>query len=240
MASLNTGNNLLYLLLALLLALLVLQNVLAEWHFRGLSLGRRLPAEAFVGEDAQGVVWVHNHRRALSAFSLVINEEDVDAQGAVSWVAAGGQVQVPVTYRFQQRGRRSLKRLSVSSSFPFGLFTRKRTLSVEAEMVVFPSRRRGVALAEPVAQGEESADPHRKGGSEDFLGLRSFETGDSIRRIHWPSSAKLGRLLIVERSQARSEAVVVQLRSGKDQEVHLERACGQADRHAGRGQAGES
>ena len=77
----------------------------------------------------------------------------------------------------------------------------------------------------------------RKGGSEDFLGLRSFETGDSIRRIHWPSSAKLGRLLIVERSQARSEAVVVQLRSGKDQEVHLERACGQADRHFQRGHA---
>ena len=55
------GNNLLYLLLAMLLFLLVLQNVLAEWHFRGLSLERRLPGEAFAREGAAGAVWVSNH-----------------------------------------------------------------------------------------------------------------------------------------------------------------------------------
>ena len=237
MASLNTGNNLLYLLLAMLLSLLVLQNVFAEWHFRGISLERKLPVEAFALEDSMGAIVVVNHRRALAAFSLVVEEEECRASAAVSSVPPGQRVEVPVAYQFESRGLTALRRITVSSSFPFGLFRRLRTLSVESEMLVYPQRRMGSVLARPVEVGDETPDLTRQGGSEEFLGLRPYEVGDSLRRIHWPSTAKQGTPFIVELSQAQSEAVLVQLHSEGDIESHLARACGQAVGHFQRGHA---
>ena len=179
-----------------------------------------------------------NNRRGLASFSILLEEEEaVGALAAVSWVGPGQQMHVPATYTFAARGPQKLSRIRLSSSFPFGLFMRRRSLDVPAEMLVYPSRRRGGAIAEPTAQGEESADPRRKGGNEDLLGLRGYAPGDSLRRIHWPSSAKSGRLVVVERAQTRSEAVLVNLREGGDLEGNLARACGQADRHFQRGHA---
>lgn len=237
MASLNTGNNLLYLLLAMLLFLLVLQNVLAEWHFRGLSLERRLPVEAFAREGASGSLAVFNHRRGLSAYSLVLEEVGGQAKGAVSSVPPGQRVEVPLTYCFDSRGLNRLDGVIISSSFPFGLFRRIRTVSFESEMLVYPERRPGAVLARPIEVGDETPDLTRRGGSEEFLGLRPYEVGDSLRRIHWPSSAKQGSPVIVELSQAQSEAVLVQVPKSGDVEAGLARACGQADRHFQRGHA---
>lgn len=237
MASLNTGNNLLYLLLAMLLFLLVLQNVLAEWHFRGLSLERRLPPEAFAREAAAGHLVVSNHRRGLSAYSLVLEEEGGEGTCAVSSVPPGQRVEVPLTFRFDARGVNQLRGITISSSFPFGLFRRIRKVVVESEMLVYPERRAGAVLARPVETGDESPDLSRRGGSEEFLGLRPYQVGDSLRRIHWPSSAKHGAPMIVELSQAQSEAALVQVSRGGDLEAGLARACGQADRHFQRGHA---
>ena len=46
-AALNTGNNLLYLVLALMLAFLVLSGLLSEASLRGLRVERHLPRELF-------------------------------------------------------------------------------------------------------------------------------------------------------------------------------------------------
>jgi uncharacterized protein (DUF58 family) len=236
-AALNTGNNLLYLLLALLLALLVVQNILAEWHFRGLSVERRLPLEMFAGEGALGALVVCNHRKALSAFSLIMEEIGGEAVGAVTVVPPGQRIEVPVRFVFERRGPAVLNQVRMLSSFPFGLFVRRRRYTLPADLLVYPSRKAGSVLAEPAEAGFETPDPLRNGGNEDFRGLRAYQAGDPLRKIHWPSSAKTGRLQVVERSLARSEAVVVTVTGGKGLENQLSRACGQADRHFHRGHA---
>ena len=48
-AALNTGNNLLYLVLSLMLAFLVLSGVFSESTLRGIRVRRRLPREFFAG-----------------------------------------------------------------------------------------------------------------------------------------------------------------------------------------------
>jgi uncharacterized protein (DUF58 family) len=237
MAALNTGNNLLYLLLALLLSLLVIQNILAEWHFRGLSVERRLPAEAFAGEPAPGAWVVFNRRKALSAFSLIVEEVGGEAIGAVTVVPPGAKVEVPIHFVFPHRGSVHLEQVEVRSSFPFGLFMRRRRSLSHAELLVYPSRKGASVLAEPADAGFETPDPIRNGGSADFRGLRAYQAGDPLRQIHWPSSAKTGRLQVIERSLEQSEAVIVSVSGGPALENQLARACGQADRHFQRGHA---
>src|SRR4051812_7946069 len=49
LAAINTGNNLLYLLLGMLLALIVVSSIMSELSLRKLTVVRRLPARAQVG-----------------------------------------------------------------------------------------------------------------------------------------------------------------------------------------------
>ena len=51
-AAVNTGNNLLYLVLGLLLSLVILSGVLSEIALRGLEFRRRLPRRAYAGTPA--------------------------------------------------------------------------------------------------------------------------------------------------------------------------------------------
>ena len=55
-AALNTGNNLLYMVLSLLLAFLVLSGVLSESALRGVRIRRRLPREIHAGRAAPVVL----------------------------------------------------------------------------------------------------------------------------------------------------------------------------------------
>ena len=204
MASLNTGNNLLYLLLALLLALLVMQNVLAEWHFRGLSVGRRLPSEAFAGEGVKGELWVMNNRRALASFSLVLEEEqNASAVAAVSWVGPGQQVHVPATYTFAARGTRGLGRIL---SLPVFRLVCSRAGGPDACRPKCWCIGIGEGPLLSVAQGEESADPRRKVGTRIFWACEATHQGfaeacplaEQCKRAWWSwSGPRLARRLFL-------------------------------------------
>src|SRR5664279_5196995 len=60
LAAINTGNNLLYLLLGMLLALIVVSSIMSELSLRNLSVVRRLPARAQVARPHLVEIEVHN------------------------------------------------------------------------------------------------------------------------------------------------------------------------------------
>ena len=66
-AALNTGNNLLYLVLALMLSFLVLSGVLSESALRGIRVRRRLPAEIFAERPTPVALEIHNEQKRVAA-----------------------------------------------------------------------------------------------------------------------------------------------------------------------------
>ena len=73
----NTGNNLVYLVLSTLLGVLVVNNVLAEWNLRGLTVERVLAPELFAQERAEGRFILKNPRRWGAAWLVTVEERDV-------------------------------------------------------------------------------------------------------------------------------------------------------------------
>jgi len=73
-AALNTGNNLLYLVLSLLLAFLVLSGVLSEAALRGIRVERRLPFEWIAGRGARVVLEIANAQRKTWAHAIVVED----------------------------------------------------------------------------------------------------------------------------------------------------------------------
>ena len=69
-AALNTGNNLLYIVVAAMLAAILVSGVASALVLRGLELDVRLPEHVFAGRPVMGQIALRNPRRFLPAFSI--------------------------------------------------------------------------------------------------------------------------------------------------------------------------
>jgi uncharacterized protein (DUF58 family) len=69
-AALNTGNNLLYIVVAAMLAAILVSGVVSAWVLRKLELDIRLPEHVFAGRVVQGRIVIRNPRHMLPSFSI--------------------------------------------------------------------------------------------------------------------------------------------------------------------------
>jgi len=69
-AALNTGNNLLYIVVAAMLAAILVSGVVSAMVLRGLELDVRLPEHVFAGRAVLGRIGLKNSRRVLPSFSI--------------------------------------------------------------------------------------------------------------------------------------------------------------------------
>jgi uncharacterized protein (DUF58 family) len=86
----------------------------------------------------------------------------------------------------------------VSTRFPFGLFEKTRFIELPGELIVLPSRVRVSAPRAALAQGDGGRSAGFRGAGQDFRELRQMVPGDDPRLIHWPGTARVGRLLVKE------------------------------------------
>src|SRR5215469_15480486 len=73
-AAINTANNLLYLLLGMLLALIVVSGVMSELSLRDLTVVRRLPLRAQVGRAHLVEIEVYNHKRRVPSYAIEVED----------------------------------------------------------------------------------------------------------------------------------------------------------------------
>lgn len=243
-AAVNTGNNLLYIVLASLLALLAISNALAEWNLRGLRVRRHLPHEAFAGEDAAGTIIVENRRRWGHSWAVQVSDHtgeagDPVARGGVISVPPGGEAAAPVRWRFAARGPVGLARVRVESAHPFGLMRRFRDVRLPASLLVYPTPRPGAPRRRRAGTGALRSHPRLQGQEGELRNLRDYVPGDPLRTVHWPTSARAGRPVVVVRGAQVADEVVVDVKevSGDAWEGELSRATGQILRHFGGGSA---
>lgn len=69
-AALNTGNNLLYIVVAAMLAAILVSGMVSAWDLRWLELDIRLPEHVFAGRPVLGRIAVRNSHRMLPSFSV--------------------------------------------------------------------------------------------------------------------------------------------------------------------------
>ncbi len=213
LAAINTGNNLLFLILGLLLSSIVVSGVLSEQSLKGVRVERRLPSNATAGQPALVGLLARNDKPRAPSFSLELRERGGQVSGRGFLVLLPAQEAAEVAYHFvpQRRGLHRFEQLEVATRAPFGLFEKSRPLDAPAELVVFPRQvapppLRAQALAR---EGEKPED--RIGVGLEVHSLRDHRAGEDARTIHWKSSARAGRLIAVDREQERRKRVCVVL-----------------------------
>jgi uncharacterized protein (DUF58 family) len=213
LGALNTGNNLLYLVLGLLLSLIIVSGVLSERTLRGLRV-KRLGTEAAFAGDPFAYRW-SLEREGGSSFALSISEADVELEGhATVPVLESGQAQVArADLVAPRRGCYRLKAIRVTTTFPLGLFAKSRVYDRDDLLLVFPRRRtptKPAGSTQSTQPGDAGLAGHGE-GTGDIYGLVEQREGDDARRIHWLKSASLGALVRTTREREERKSVVLRV-----------------------------
>jgi len=232
LAAVNTGNNLVYLLCSMLLALIVVSGVLSELSMRGLHLSAVVPQELYAGRPALVGTTVANRKRWLPSCSITVEILGRTARRRflhVLWLEAAAERLVTWETTPPARGRQRLPGVRLTTRFPFGLFVKSGRPALDEEVLVYPAigpvprelwRRVGEA-------GESAA--RRRGHGHDLYDLRTYRPGDDPRLIHWRSSAKASALMVRELEEDSAlDARIVLAGTGAASRARLETALSEA------------
>ncbi len=250
LAALNTGNNLLYMIHALLLSFLVLSGVMSESALRGIRVRRLLPAELVAERTAQIALEIRNEQPRIPAFAVVV--EDYVGRGGDEHVGTGRAFALRIgpgaretrSYAFAPRARGALgfTGVRVATRFPFGLFSKAMWVDLAQDALVYPALDPVDARAGRAGQPRHAEHSGGNGGaSAESAGLRGYAPGDPYRRIHWRASLRRDQLLVREPEQDRRRDVTVRLATrgaapGEAFEREVRRAASEVAAHLAAGQ----
>ncbi len=218
-AALNTGNNLLYLILALLLGFLVLSGLLSEASLRGLVVERRLPRELFASRPGRVLLRIRNEERRLPSYAVSVEDRLVGAERADGIAAGrcfvlriGARETVERTYSFEPERRGELRFLGcrLSTRFPFGLFVKSVDLPLEATALVYPELHEVPDRPDRARRDGSDGGRREAPDGDELAGLREWSEGDSVKRVHWRRTLRQQRLVVgVREDDAAAEVDVL-------------------------------
>ena len=140
-----------------------------------------------------------SRRTRVLAVSTTFSAGQRYARFLLAPLVPGGTATAAFRLPSDRRGVFTLGPLHVERSDIFGLVTKRVEAAPATKLTVYPrvddvSSPDGVGVTDPLA---EVHGPRRVGASGgDFYALVEYEQGDDLRRVHWPSVARTGQLMI--------------------------------------------
>ncbi len=205
MAAVNTGNNLLYLMLGLMLSILLLSMVMSEVALARVRVKRRLPERAFAETTCLVEISLGNRKKRIPSYSLEVEDraegEPTERRCYFLKVAPGSEQVAAYRRTPRRRGRLSLEGFRLGTRYPFGLVEKTRILAAPDALVVYPKLVPVDALGlRSLMEGREHATG-RVGPGTEVGGIRAYRSGDEARAIHWRRTASLGKTVVRERER---------------------------------------
>jgi uncharacterized protein (DUF58 family) len=223
----NTGENLLYVILAGMVSLQVISALLARLNMRGLRVTRNGPRAVHRGELCPITVSIQNSRRWWAPMGIRIERapDPTPRQGwrrlAPAWMQPGDSLgyvfRIPprrtavvrVDERMERRGPRPLPPMVLVSTFPFGFSEVRVPIVDKQEVLVYP-RVRPVRLGRIEHNAGTGVAPrHELSEGDEFHSLREYMPGDDLRKIAWRLSARFGHFVVKELEVQTSRHVVL-------------------------------
>jgi uncharacterized protein (DUF58 family) len=234
-AALNTGNNLLFMIVACLLAAILVSGLMSQLVLSGLELEVDLPEHVFAEQPAVLGLTLRNLKWVFPSFSISVADHASKSRRTQGTERAGVRAEPdkPTTYRILARPlfipylrRRSLVRTQVDvalphrgryaqdgfrigTRFPFGLLGKLRPLPLYREIVVLPSIQPTDEFYEilPLISGE--VESLHRGRGHDLYAIRDYRYTDTARHVDWKATAKVQQLKVREFAREDERRVIL-------------------------------
>jgi uncharacterized protein (DUF58 family) len=218
LAAVNTQANLLFGVFGLMVGVLLVAGVISRAVLRRLTVKRTLPEHAVVGKPVTLMYEFTNTKRFWPSLSITLSELDA-AEAFVKQpcaymlhAAPRTTATVPTEVVPKRRGLHAFDRFQLATSFPFGFIKRAVDRRERETMLVFPA----IGQVDPkLLQMCQSADRSgatmrpRRGGDDEFYGVKEFRQGENPRNIYWRRSARTGVLVSKEMTQVSPPKLLI-------------------------------
>jgi uncharacterized protein (DUF58 family) len=213
LAAVNTGNNLLYVMLSLILGLAVVSTLAARRAMRTLRVQVEFPPEVVCGEPFLVAVEASGSFPWLPQTWVDVR---VDGLGeplnlTVAVPASTGRGRAVSRVSIGRRGVHTRLALFAATGYPLDLAVSRRESFWQGEIVVLPRFER---VASPgrlaAAAGAQEAGPRfsrEPGTGAELRQVRGYTWNDDARRMHWRATARAGHPMVRELEQEHERAV---------------------------------
>ncbi len=213
--ALATANNLLFLVLAAMLATLLISGLLGSLSLAGLEVDCVAPEHVFARRAFPAQMRVRNVKWLLPSFSIRV--EGVPDAGGASFesavyfpmIPAGATIAKTVEARFARRGAYRENGFAFSTSFPFGFLRKTARVTLLRETLVYPPLAPVAGFERMLPAIAEEMEAYDRGLGRDFYRIRPYEAFESARHVDWKATAHTGALQVREFARERERRVEI-------------------------------
>jgi len=207
-----------------LFILSILVPVISYWwsysNIRGILYEiKSLPPKSHVGDILETGLKLTNLNRLPKLLLKVQEKTDLPGHNRISAVnlSSRGVTNLQSTVLCTRRGRYKMGPYTLSSSDPLGLFPQSRSIGESQEILVYPDTV-DLPFFDPLTHinlGYGSGRWLESQISPNVASIREYVSGDSLRRIHWQTTAHSSRLMVKvfdpDRSRSRARTIWIAL-----------------------------
>jgi uncharacterized protein (DUF58 family) len=229
LAAFASANNLLFLILAAMLATLLVSGLISRLGIAGLELDVQLPDHISARHTTPARMVLRNLKKRIPSFSVQV----VGVEGSVFTtpvyfpvVPGRAELETAVDVVFERRGIHKGDSFLFSSRFPFGLAERRIRVLMEREVLVYPALEAQPGFEHLIAEIAGETESVFQGRGHDFYRIRPYEPFESAHHVDWRATAHTGELQVREfaREQEPLIVVVLDLEAGMSEWAWFERA----------------
>lgn len=219
-------------------------SALQAWlAVRALRFERFAPPAVQVGEPVTVEITVWSERRIMRPLVTIVDNlpRTLVSQGVRPSLPVAPSFDQPIqtryTFRPMRRGRYKWSSLRVRGTDALGLINRERAYRTDPiELTVYPAPIPvSIEVAPRAGWGTSDLDSGRARGSGlEVRTIREYTSGDPIRYVHWPTSARSSKLMVKEFETGSGVFINFVIQRTRGSEVGNERAstleamCGHA------------
>jgi len=223
LAAVNTGNNLLFMILACCLAGILISGVLSRAVLTKVEVKFDLPEHIFAEQPVLAEIELRNDKQMWPSFSLRVIGESKIAQSPKGhaqiltqpvffpYIGRMSAVRQKVELRFPRRGAYHQNAFGIRTRFPFGFFEKTRQVESKIDIVVYPRVEPTEQFYEvlPLLSGEIASQ--FRGRGHELHSLRQYQSNDNARFVDWKVTARSGRLMVREFAREDERRVMLVL-----------------------------
>ena len=205
-----SANNLLFLILAILLATLLVSDFISRLSLAGLEVDFLLPNHICAGRKLLGRIVVRNTKKWMPSFSILLTasaESGLSAPLYFPVIPGGARVEEPVELFFARRGSYRQNSFRFSTRFPFGFAERRISVLLAREVLVYPSIDPKPGFEDLLVSLQGEIASFYRGQGHDFYRIRPYEISESARHVDWRATAHTGELQVREFARDQEQAV---------------------------------